>query len=236
MKIEKDRVRFISGVRHGKTLGSPIAFCTMTINAFGWGSIIGLNIFLPMYLQIVLGLSAANAGLSLMILMVTLNTSAGLSGQLLGRVKHYKILPMLFLLVAIASVVVLGLQAGALDPWTFQILLALIGIGFGPVPPLTAVALQNVVPPHQFGTAIGTMSFSRSLTGTILVAVFGAIVLGGTAGDPAVLAQLASARGTVPQDIATGFTRVFFTAAACLTVAFLALVLLEERPLKSSHS
>src|SRR5262245_20330877 len=25
MKIEKDQVRFVSGVRHGKTLGSPVA-------------------------------------------------------------------------------------------------------------------------------------------------------------------------------------------------------------------
>ncbi len=217
-------------------LANPVAFCTIAMNAFGWGSIIGLNIFLPMFLQVVLGMSAANAGLSLVVLMATLNMSGGLSGQLLGRVKHYKLLPMAGLLLAIASVVVLGLQAGTLDPWTFQILLALIGIGFGPMPPLTAVALQNVVAPHQFGTAIGTMNFSRSLTGTILVAVFGAIVLGGTAGDPAILAQLASAPGVVPPEIAAGFTRVFFTAAACMTVAFVALVLLEERPLKSTQS
>src|SRR5260370_41021963 len=33
MKIEKDAVRFLSGVRHGKTLGSPI---TMEIENLDW--------------------------------------------------------------------------------------------------------------------------------------------------------------------------------------------------------
>ncbi len=45
-----------------------------------------------MYLQSALGWSATSSGLSLMILMVTLNASAGLSSQLIGRVKHYKLL------------------------------------------------------------------------------------------------------------------------------------------------
>ena len=83
-------------------LRDPVVRCVRR-RAFGWGSIIGLNIFLPMYLQNVVGLSPTNAGLSLMVLMVTLNTSAGLSGQVLGRVTHYKALPMAGLVVTIAA-------------------------------------------------------------------------------------------------------------------------------------
>ena len=41
-----------------------------------------------------LGFSATHAGLSLMILMVTVNIGAGLGGQIIGRVRHYKRLPM----------------------------------------------------------------------------------------------------------------------------------------------
>ena len=81
---------------HSRSPSWPIrtARLAMVAHSFGWGSILALNIFLPMYLQSVLGWSATSSGLSLMILMVTLNTSAGLSSQLLGRVKHYKLLPM----------------------------------------------------------------------------------------------------------------------------------------------
>ena len=39
-----------------------IARCAIAANGFGWGGIIGLNIFLPIYLQWVLGMSATAAG------------------------------------------------------------------------------------------------------------------------------------------------------------------------------
>ncbi|MGB6754453.1 MAG: MFS transporter [Xanthobacteraceae bacterium] len=63
----------------------------------GWGAMVSLNVFLPMYLQSALGWSPTSSGLSMIILMVTLNVSAGLSGQLLGHVRHYKLLPLCFL-------------------------------------------------------------------------------------------------------------------------------------------
>ena len=44
-----------------------------------------------------------------MILMVTLNVSAGLSSQLIGRVRHYKLLPLCFLFVGVGAVVALAL-------------------------------------------------------------------------------------------------------------------------------
>jgi len=85
-------------------LREPIVRWAALANSLGWAGIVGLNIFLPMYLQSVYGLSPTAAGLSLMILMVTLNTNAGLCGQLLGRVEHYKVLPICFFTVAIGSV------------------------------------------------------------------------------------------------------------------------------------
>jgi EmrB/QacA subfamily drug resistance transporter len=210
-------------------LASPIARCAIAANSFGWGSIVGLNIFLPMFLQTVLGMSATHAGLSLMVLMVTLNLSAGIAGHILGRVKHYKTVPILGLVLAIGSVATLAWQAGNLSPLSFELLLAMIGIGFGPLPPLMAVVLQNCVAPHQLGTAVGTMNFSRNLFSTFLVAVFGAIVLGGA---PAI--ELGSGLPPMAGDPAGGFSRVFFVAATSLSVAFLSLLLLEERPLKTN--
>ena len=205
-------------------LRDPVPRCALTMNSFGWGSIVGLNIFLPMYLQSVIGLSPTNAGLSLMVLMVTVNASAGIAGQFYGRMTHYKVIPLCGLMLAIASVVTLAIAADRLSVLQFEILLALIGIGFGPVPPICSIALQNAVATHQFGIAVGTMNFSRNLYSTMLIAAFGAIVLTGIpAGTTAALSVAA----------AEGFRRVFFAAAASLTIAFVGLVLLEERPLKT---
>jgi MFS family permease len=74
-------------------LHDPIVRWAIVGNACGWGAIIGLNVLLPIYLQGVMGLSPTQAGLSLVMFLVAMNTSAGLAGQVLGRVRHYKRLP-----------------------------------------------------------------------------------------------------------------------------------------------
>src|SRR5262245_58657895 len=207
-------------------LMDPVARFTIFTNTFGWGAIIGLNIFLPMNLQSVVGQSATAAGLSLMILMTGLNVSAGISGHLLAHMKHYKLIPMVGLTIAIASVLLLAIYADRLTPWTFGVILAFIGIGFGPIPPTTAVMLQNTVPIHQFGIAVGTMNFSRNLFATMLVAVFGAIVFAGL--SSATLSALADGS---PE----GFRRVFFVGAASLAVSLVCIILVEEKPLQTDQ-
>ena len=215
-------------------LSDPAARLAMLAHCFGWGSLIGLNIFLPMYLQSALGWSPTDSGLSLIILMATLNLSAGLSSQLIGRVKHYKALPNAFLVVGIGAVVALAYSASAMTPLKFEIILFLIGIGFGPTAPLTQVALQNTVASHHLGTAIGTMSFCRTLLGTILVAIFGAIVLAGApATAPAGVAGAHTLTGITGASVQT-FSLVFLAAAGALAIAFLAMLLLEEKPLQET--
>ena len=49
------------------------------------------------------GLSPTDAGLSLMVLMIALNVSAGVSGIILGKMQHYKSLPIAGLVLAIAA-------------------------------------------------------------------------------------------------------------------------------------
>jgi MFS family permease len=206
-------------------LSDPTARLATLVHCFGWGSLIGLNIFLPMYLQSALGWSPTDAGLSLIILMATLNASAGISSQLIGRVRHYKALPSLFLVVGIGAVVALAYSASTMTTLKFEILLLLIGIGFGPTAPLTQVVLQNTVAVHHLGTAIGTMSFCRTLLGTIIVAIFGAVVLA-----PMTAAGTPAATGTS----ITAFATVFLAAAGALTVALLGLLLIEEKPLQDT--
>jgi MFS family permease len=212
-------------------LRDPVVRCAVVANAFGWGSIVGLNIFLPSYLQTVVGLTATDAGLALMVLMVTLNISAGFAGQVLCRVTRYKALPMAALALTIAAVAMLGWRAESLDLWEFELLLILIGTGFGPLPSLTQVAVQNTVPRHQLGISMGAMNFSRSLLATILVAAFGAIVLAGTAAvDQGVSAAAAALQHAAA---AQAFARVFYADAACIAIALIAVVLMAERPLQA---
>jgi MFS family permease len=213
-------------------LSDRAARLAIAAHSFGWGAIIALNVFLPIYLQSALGWSPTSAGLSLVILMLTLNSTAGLSSQLLGRVRRYKLLPLCFLVVGVGAVVALALSADSMTSLNLEIILLLIGIGFGPTAPLTQVALQNTVSVRDLGAALGTMNFVRTLVATIMIAAFAAIVLAQV--------PLGAPRGTVTQSFLggaslTAFSTVFLAIAGVLAISFVALLLLEEKPLADTQ-
>jgi EmrB/QacA subfamily drug resistance transporter len=212
-------------------LGNRDVAMVIVANAFGWGSVIGLNIFLPTYLQSVLAMSPTDAGLSLMVLMVGLNIGAGTSGQLFARMKHYKAVPIAGMVMAIGAIAILAWRADTITPLQFEILVALLGLGFGPLPPLCTMVMQNSVAIHQFGTAIGTMNFVRNLFATILVAVFGAIVLSGGAD----VVRDSSGQAPAANAAALAFSRVFLAATISLMVAFVGLLLMAEKPLQTNR-
>jgi hypothetical protein len=164
--------------------------------------------------------------------MVCVNVSAGAVGASFARFHHYKRLPMALLLLAIAGVATLAWQADHLTPLRFQLLLAVIGIGFGPVAPLSTVSMQNAVPLHQFGTSVGTMTFTRSLVATMMVALFGAIVLGSStlAGSEVLTPVARDAQASAP---AGAYSRIFAVAALSMFLSWVALLCMEERPLET---
>jgi MFS family permease len=209
-------------------LVDPSARLAMLGHSFGWGSIMCLNIFLPMYLQSALGWSATASGASVMILMVTLNATAGFSSPLIGAVNRYKLLPNIFQILSIVSILALAYSASGMTALRLQIILFLIGVGWGPTAPLTQVMLQNTVALHHLGSAIGTMNFARTLMSTILVAVFGAFVLANVPADGP--AGSLSSRMLDGASITT-FTHVFIGIACTMTVAFIAMLMIEEKPL-----
>jgi EmrB/QacA subfamily drug resistance transporter len=208
-------------------LGDREARLAVAINAFGWAPVVGLHIFLPIYLQNIVGMQPAAAGLSVLMLAVTLNISAGVTGTILPTHVHYKRIPLAGLSLAIGAMLLLAWRATHVSLWEFQFLLFLIGCGFGTMPPLAATALQNNVSIHTFGSAVATMQFSRNLLATMLVAVFGVLVLTGmdsTGGKAA------------SQYSVDGFVRVFLAVAASFAVSLVAIILLREKPLLTSRS
>jgi MFS family permease len=150
-----------------------------------------------------------------------LNISAGATAPIIANYRRYKTVPMIGVVCAILAVAALSWQAPHMSFVGFEIILTALGLGFGPLAPLTGVALQNTVQPWQFGTAVGGMNFMRSLTSTILVAVFGAITLKGTVVESG--------------ELAWRFQIAFGVAAVSLTLALIAMWLMEEKPLSTTH-
>jgi MFS family permease len=179
----------------------------------------------------VVGLSATDAGLSLMVLMIALNVSAGVSGIILGKMHHYKALPIAGLVLAIAATAALATWVESLNLFWFEVLLILIGTGFGGAPGLAQVAMQNNVPRHQLGIAVGTMNFTRNLLATILVATFGAIVAASVAAGASHTGG--GLGGPLDHAAVEAFRRVFFGITGTLAVSLIAILLLEEKPLQT---
>ncbi len=215
-------------------LRNPIVRLSTLTNAVGWAAIIGLNIYLPLYLQSVLGLSPASAGLHLMVLMVTVNSSALVGAQIAARVTHYKRFPLAMMGLCILTMVYLTWRLDRVGTWEFEILLAIIGIGFGPIAPISTVATQNAVQLSQLGTAISMMSFGRSLFASMLIAGLGAVILhaiGGSGDARTSASQLVANR----EAAVVAFRIMFIITIACLCVALFAFWRMEEKPLLTSN-
>jgi MFS family permease len=157
-----------------------------------------------------------------------------LAGRLLSRLDRYKRVPLIGLPLGIAVLAIFAIWPAQLSTLDVAVLLAVGGVGMGTMYPTTTVLIQNAVPPYQVGTATGTLNFFRQLGGAIVVAVFGAIVLGGAdlrGGGAAVLERLGAAGGDAA-DFAQLFRWVFAAGAGFLAASYVAVLCIAERPLR----
>jgi hypothetical protein len=106
-----------------------------------------------------------------------------------------------------------------------------VGLGLGTVFPVSTVCLQNAVPRSQMGIATGAANFFRALFSSLVVAVLGAIVLGGLGGEAGTAVETL-ARSASAHELAIAFRFVFLACALVLAFGMAFLIALEERPLK----
>ncbi len=202
---------------------------------FAMGTLIGLSIYVPIFLEGVIGLDPSRSGLAMVPLMVGTVVGATISGRSMVYFQHYKRLPMALLIVSVAACGLLALRGHELPLWLIEILFVLLSIGIGTVLPLSTITVQNAVAPQQLGIATASMNFFRSLGGALIVAVFGTLVLGG-AGRSQDGSQAhditALLRGADVAQLGQTFRLVFLGACLGLVLAVACLSLVEERPLR----
>jgi len=214
---------------------NPVVGTGTAANFFVVGTMVGLSIFVPIYFEAVVGLTASQSGLALIALMGGTVTGAQIAGRIMAWSEHYKYGPAGGLVVAVIGTALLAWRAGTLPLWQIEVLLAFTGMGMGTIFPVTTVSIQNAVEPHQLGTATATFNFFRSLGSAILVAVFGTIFLGGLGvsgqaiGSLEKLVAIAAKNGT---PIGPVFTMIFAAASITLTIGLICFLAMEERPLK----
>jgi predicted MFS family arabinose efflux permease len=215
-------------------LANPVMRQGTLATACALGVMTGFMIYLPLYYQVVHKLSATDAGLALIPVVIFTTPGSMMSGRSMMYLRHYKISALAGLGLTIAAVAALAWWPAM--PLTDAVVASgIVGFGVGSVFPIATVSIQNSVLRHQVGTATGAMNFFRALASALVVAVMGAIVLAGLGVTPergGGMDLVAQAAGTAGIDVAEVFRWVFVAALAVSITGFVAVLHLEERPLR----
>jgi EmrB/QacA subfamily drug resistance transporter len=153
-----------------------IGVCSLAAFILGVG-MFGTIIYLPLFMQGVLGISATQSGNLLTPLLMGVVLASIIGGQAISRTGEYKLLGIVgAILVAIGMI-----MFARMDAATARIYVAtgmvIAGFGMGLLQPVYTLAVQNVAPAHRMGAATSSTIFFRSIGSTVGVAAFGSLML-----------------------------------------------------------
>lgn len=141
---------------------------------FSGAAFIVASVYIPIFIQGVLGGSATNSGLVLLPMMVGSVVTATMGGFLMSKTSYRSLLIPTFALLVIGT----GLVA-TLTPEASRLLVTLymilIGLGIGASFSVLSTASIHGLTAQQRGSASATLNFIRSLGMTIGITTFGII-------------------------------------------------------------
>ena len=112
---------------------------------FAMAALLGLTVFVPLFLHLSLGLSTAGSGAGLVGYMIGTVVGATFTGRRLATAADYKTLPMIGLALASAGLAWVAARASSIGFLEFEVVLIVVGIASGQQFPLTTVSVQNAV-------------------------------------------------------------------------------------------
>jgi EmrB/QacA subfamily drug resistance transporter len=150
------------------------------VNATAIGFTLGLGMFsaiafVPTFLQMSSGTSAAESGLLMLPMMAGLMGTSIYSGIRISKTGKYKIFPVLGAALTMAAMLWMTTLAASTPIWIICVQLFIFGAGLGLIMQVVVLVVQNSVPADQIGTATSTNNYFREVGAAMGVAVFGAI-------------------------------------------------------------
>ena len=238
---------------------SIFSLTSITAVLVGVGMFGGI-VVLPLYLQIVRGASPTASGLQLLPLMGGIFVMSAVAGQYMKRTGRYKVLPICGTATMFVALLLLSTLDVDSPLWQAMVFMALMGGGLGLSMQTLVISVQNALPPRDMGVATSSVSFFRSLGGTLGAAVSLGILFGSLAGniqdraraaglpqevvdrfgdasaldDSSIITSLpAAVQRAVLDGFADSMSTVFFVIALFLVPAFVLAVCVKEAPLRT---
>ncbi len=185
-------IAFLGAERHAKEPVVPLRLFANRVfsSASAVGFVIGFAMFgaltfLPLFLQVVKGVSPTDSGVRLFPLMGGLLLASVGAGQVVSRWGRYKVFPIVgtaFMTVGLFLLSKVGVSTGA---WEMSAYMFIFGAGLGLVMQILVVAVQNAVRYEDLGAATSGVNFFRQIGGSFGAAVFGAVYANQLAGNVA---------------------------------------------------
>jgi EmrB/QacA subfamily drug resistance transporter len=213
-------------------------------------ALIGSVTYLPVFLQIVKGLSPTESGLRMVPLMAGTLVTSILAGQLVSRTGKYKLFPIIGTTIVTLSLLLISRMTAETSTLGASLYMLLLGLGLGFVMQVLIIAVQNAVEYRELGVATSNAILFRFIGGSLGTALLGAILatqlnvnvqrlMPGIAAldsiSPQALAGLSpSLRAAYTEAFVASLSTVFLVAAAIAFFGLLIALLLPERPLRET--
>lgn len=153
-----------------------IAICSVASFVLGMG-MFGIIIYLPLFMQGVMGVSATQSGSLLTPLMMSAVVGSISAGQFTSRAGKYKILALLGSILIALGMILFARMDGNTQRMEVLRGMIVVGLGIGLIQPVYTLAVQNSAPREHMGSATASAQFFRSIGSTMGVSIFGSVLL-----------------------------------------------------------
>ncbi len=148
------------------------------VNGIGFFMSVGMFgaiMFVPLFMQGIVGISASDSGTVMTPMMVTMILASIAGGQLVQKVP-VRVQMMIGMVIMAAGFVLLSTMGTATTKLTASAYMVVLGIGMGLVMPLLTLALQESFPKSELGVVTSSSQFFRQIGGTFGMTILGAIM------------------------------------------------------------
>jgi EmrB/QacA subfamily drug resistance transporter len=152
----------------------PVILVSNFIGFLSSAVLIGVNVYLPMWIQTILGHSATSSGLTLMPMSIAWPLGATFAGRYMYKIGSKVTALLGSVLIALGGTWLLALELNS-PYWYFVGIMIVIGLGMGYATTPTTVLVQSAVGWQMRGAATASNTFTRSIGQTVGIAIFGTI-------------------------------------------------------------
>ena len=140
------------------------------------GVLVGFGMFgammtIPLYMQIVAGLTPTESGFAMLPMVVGLMASSMAAGQITARTGKYGIFPRTGTLCTALGFLLLTFVSSSTPVWFMMIGMFVVGLGLGQLMQSLTMASQNAVAAPDMGVATSAATFFRQIGGTLGTAI-----------------------------------------------------------------